>query len=136
VIDACEFTFPTVNYAYGFHEVTKYITMPTYSGGGWYDWLVNAKAWQELPDDLKLVVDVAIKETTLMYWAKVRVETEVVLDKLKKRGMTFITWTPEDMAKLEKARYQTMQKYAEASPLYAEKFKSMMELAEKIGYKP
>jgi TRAP-type mannitol/chloroaromatic compound transport system substrate-binding protein len=136
VIDACEFTFPTVNYSYGFHEVTKYITMPTYSGGGWYDWLVNAKAWQELPDDLKLIVDVAIKETTLLYWAKVRVETEVVLDKLKKHGMNFITWAPEDMAKLEKARYQTMQKYAEGSPLYAEKFKSMMDLAGKIGYKP
>lgn len=136
VIDAAEFTFPTVNYAYGFHEVTKYITMPTYSGGGWYDWLVNDKAWQELPDDLKKIVDVAINETTLLYWLKVRVETEVVLEKLKKHGMTFIYWSPEDMTKLEKARYQIMEKYAAASPGFAEKFKSMMELGAKLGYKP
>ncbi len=137
VIDACEFTFPTVNYAYGFHEVTKYIAMPTYSGGGWYDWMVNEKAWAELPDDLKKIVDVAIREITYNYWMKLRVETEVVLDKLKnKHGMTFVYWTPEDMKMLEKARYDTMVKYAQASPLYAEKFKSMMELAEKLGYKP
>lgn len=136
VIDAAEFTFPTVNYAYGFHEVTKYIIMPTYSGGGWYDWLVNDKAWQELPDDLKKIVDVAINETTLLYWLKVRVETEVVLEKLKKHGMTFIYWSPEDMATLEKARYTIMEKYATASPGFAEKFKSMMELAAKLGYKP
>ncbi len=136
VIDAAEFTFPTVNYAYGFHEVTKFLTMPTYSGGGWYDWLVNSKAWGELPDDLKLIVDVAIRETTYNYWMKVRVDTEVVLDTLKKKGMTFIPWSKEDMAKLERARYDIMKKYAEASPLYAEKFKSMMELADKLGYKP
>jgi len=137
VIDACEFTFPTVNYAYGFHEVTKYISMPTYSGGGWYDWLVNAKAWQELPEDLKKIVEAAINETTLLYWLKVRVETEVVLEKLRtKHGMTFITWSAEDMAKLEKARYQIMEKYAAASPGFAEKFKSMMELAVNLGYKP
>jgi TRAP-type mannitol/chloroaromatic compound transport system substrate-binding protein len=94
------------------------------------------KVRQELPDDLKLIADVAIGRNHAHVLAKVRVETEVVLDKLKKHGMTFITWSPEDMTKLEKARYQAMQKYAEASPLYAEKFKSMMELGAKLGYKP
>ena len=135
VIDATEFTFPTVNYKYGFHEVTKYITMPTYSGGGFYDWLVNKKAWEELPTDLQNIVVAAINETTLMYWLKVRLETQIVLKKLEDAGMTFITWSPEDMATLEKTRVQVMKGYAEKSPGFKEKYDSMMTTLTQLGYK-
>lgn len=134
VVDAAEFTFPTVNYSLGLHEVTKYIILPTYSGGGTYDWFVNAKAWQALPDDLKKIVEVALNETTLMYWLKNIVETEAVMEKLRKHGMVFIQWPPEEMAKLEAARVAAMEKFAEKSPEYAMKLKSMMELLRLLGY--
>ena len=39
------------------------------------------------------------------------------------------------MAKVEGARYQMMQKHAQTSPLYAEKFKSQMDFMHQIGYK-
>ncbi len=128
VIDAAEFTFPTVNYAYGFHEVTKYLcVLPTYSGGGFYDWIANSKAWQKLPDDLKKIVEAAINETTLLYWLKVRLETQRVMKKLKAHGMVFIEWSAEDLSKLEEKRLEVMGKYAAASPGFAEKFESMMK---------
>lgn len=134
VVDAAEFTFPTVNYALGFHEVTKYIILPTYSGGGTYDWFVNAKAWEALPDDLKKIVEVALNETTLLYWLKNIAETEVVMEKLRKHGMTFIQWPPEEMAKLEAARVAAMEKFAAKSPEFATKLKSQMELLRLLGY--
>jgi TRAP-type mannitol/chloroaromatic compound transport system substrate-binding protein len=120
VIDACEFTTPTVNYGLGLQEVTKYIIFPTYSGGGYEDWFVNMKAWQALPDDLKRIVDVALKETAWMYYLKVRLETQIVFEKLQKRGMTFITWSKEDMDKLEAARIAVLEKYGTASPEFKE----------------
>lgn len=128
VIDACEFTFPTVNYGLGLHEVTKYVILPTYSGGGSEDWFVNMKAWQALPDDLKRIVDVALKETSWMYFLKVRLETPIVFEKLKKHGITFITWSKEDMDKLEGARIAAMEKYSAASPEFKEIFDSRMKL--------
>jgi len=129
VIDAAEFTFPTVNYGYGFHEVTKYLcVLPTYSGGGFYDWIANSKAWEKLPDDLKEIVEAAINETTLLYWLKVRLETQRVLKKLKAHGMEFIQWSKEDLTKLEEKRLEVMKKYAAASQGFAEKFDSMMKI--------
>ena len=54
---------------------------------------------------------------------------------LQKKGITFITWSPEDVAKLETARYQMMEKHTQGSPLYEEKFKSQMQLLHQLGYK-
>lgn len=133
VIDACEFTIPTVNYALGFHEVTKYIILPTYSGGGYEDWFVNLKAWQELPDHLKTIVDVALKETAWLYFLKVRLETQLTFEKLRKHGMTFITWSKEDMDKLEAARIAALEKYAAASPAFKEIHESRMKLLKILG---
>jgi len=126
VIDACEFTFPTVNYGYGFHEVTKYVTQ-TLWGGGFYDWIVSKKSWEELPDDLKTIVDVAIKEVTLEYWLKVRLETQKVLKKMKDANIEFIEWSPGDIAEFEKVRLEVMEEYAAKSPAFKERFESMMK---------
>jgi len=135
VIDAAEFTFPTVNYGYGFHEVTKYLcVLPTYSGGGFYDWLASSKAWNKLPDDLKEIVKVAINETTLLYWLKVRLETQRVFKKLKEHGMVFIEWSLEDLATLEKKRLEVMEEYAASSPAFAKKYESMMKTLRDLGY--
>jgi TRAP-type mannitol/chloroaromatic compound transport system substrate-binding protein len=136
VIDAAEFTFPTVNYGYGFHEVTKYLcVLPTYSGGGFYDWIASSKAWEKLPDDLKEIVTVSINETTLLYWLRVRLETQRVFKKLKEHGMEFIEWSLEDLAILEKTRLEVMKEYAASSPEFAKKFESMMTILRELGYK-
>ncbi len=50
VIDAAEFTTPTVNYGYGFQEVAKYIVQPQYTAGNYYEWIVNGKAWVCKPE--------------------------------------------------------------------------------------
>ena len=114
-------------YGYGFHEVTKYLcVLPTYSGGGFYDWIAGSKAWEKLPDDLKKIVTAAINETTLLYWLKVRLETQRVLKKLKAHGMEFIQWSKEDLSKLEEKRLEVMKKYTAKSPGFKEKFDSMM----------
>ena len=135
VIDAAEFTFPTVNYGYGFHEVTKYLcVLPTYSGGGFYDWIAGSKAWNKLPDDLKEIVKTAINETTFLYWLKVRLETQRTFKKLKDHGMEFIEWSPEDLATREAKRLEVMKEYAASSPAFAEKYESMMKTLRDLGY--
>lgn len=135
VIDFCEFTTQTVNYGLGFHEVTKYIVFPSYSGGGSYDWFANRKAWNSLPDDLKKIFIVALNETSFLYYSKVKLETELVNEKLRKHGMTFITWSEKDMEVVEKARIAALEKYAAASSDFARVFKSRMELLRELGYK-
>jgi TRAP-type mannitol/chloroaromatic compound transport system substrate-binding protein len=57
VIDAAEFVTPSIDWALGFQEVTKYWASP-----GWHQpssvigVMINKKAWDELPDDLKTLL--------------------------------------------------------------------------------
>ncbi len=68
VIDGCEFSSPAVNYPQGFHDITKYIIMPgVHQPSCQFDLFINKQKWDELPDDLKAIVNICAKETQL--WA-------------------------------------------------------------------
>jgi TRAP-type mannitol/chloroaromatic compound transport system substrate-binding protein len=70
IIDACEFSSPAVNLPLGFHEVTKYVIEPgAHQPSCQFDIFINKKAWDELPDDLKAIVEICAKETQLWSWA-------------------------------------------------------------------
>jgi TRAP-type mannitol/chloroaromatic compound transport system substrate-binding protein len=135
VVDAAEYTWLMANYGLGWAEVTKYIIFPTFSGGGNYDWFVNMDSWKKLPDDLKKIVEVSLQESTYLFWLKLRLETEKLMQVLEKKGITFITWPAEDQRKMEEARFKCMEKNAQASPAFAEKFKSQMQMMHEMGYK-
>ena len=66
VIDGCEFSGPAINYPMGFHEITKYIIEPgVHQPSSQCEIIINKKKWDELPDDLKAIVEICAKETQL-----------------------------------------------------------------------
>lgn len=66
MIDAAEFSSPSINYPLGFDKVTKYNIQPgVHQPGIQCSVLFNQKAWDTLPEDLKWIVKIAAKETQL-----------------------------------------------------------------------
>lgn len=66
VLDAAEFSSPAVNYPMGFDEVTKYIIQPgVHQPACQFAFFFNKKAYDELGEDLKWILDAAAKETQL-----------------------------------------------------------------------
>lgn len=66
VIDACEFSTPAANIPAGFHEITKYVIEPgVHQPSCQFDIVINKKKWDELPDDLKAIVEICAKETQI-----------------------------------------------------------------------
>jgi TRAP-type mannitol/chloroaromatic compound transport system substrate-binding protein len=65
VVDGAEFSIATVDWTVGFQKITKYWCAPA-----WYQTaivlavIINQKAWNELPDDLKEIVIQAGRATT------------------------------------------------------------------------
>ena len=73
VIDAAEYSTPAINYPMGFDEITKYVIAPgVHQPGFQCDVMINQKAWDSLPDDLKWIVNIAAKETQL--WSNAWIE--------------------------------------------------------------
>jgi TRAP-type mannitol/chloroaromatic compound transport system substrate-binding protein len=70
VVDAAEFSSPSANIPAGFHEITKFAIMPgVHQPSCQFDVVFNKKKWDELPEDLKIIVETAAKETQLWAWA-------------------------------------------------------------------
>jgi TRAP-type mannitol/chloroaromatic compound transport system substrate-binding protein len=135
VVDAAEWTTLTVNYGFGLHEVTKYVVMPSYSGGSTYDWVSNLDAWKSLPDDLKEIVESALHEVGFKYWMKVKAEESRVLQELEEKGIEIIYWSDEDMRKLDEARMQVVgEMYTKDTPEYAVIMRDQFEFLESLGY--
>ncbi|MBM3492168.1 MAG: hypothetical protein FJX68_17350 [Alphaproteobacteria bacterium] len=134
-VDAAEFTTLPVNYEFGFAEVTKHVIFPSYSGGGTYDWAINKKAWDELPEDLKTIMHATLGQVGSQYFMKAILAERKVMDELKKKNMNFITWSEKDMKALELARIAVMrERYAKESEDFAKILKSRLELLQTLGY--
>jgi len=61
VIDAFEFSSPSVNVPFGFNEIAKYAMFPgIHAPGVLMPGLVNKDAWNKLPDGYKIILEHAI----------------------------------------------------------------------------
>jgi TRAP-type mannitol/chloroaromatic compound transport system substrate-binding protein len=105
VIDAAEFSAPAINYPMGFDDITKYVIEPgVHQPSVQCGLLFNMDAWNELPADLKWIVNIAAKETQL--WSNAWIENLNIeaINKFKEK-VEFVTMDKEtriEFAKMTK----------------------------------
>jgi TRAP-type mannitol/chloroaromatic compound transport system substrate-binding protein len=121
VIDAAEFSAPAINYPMGFDEITQYVIQPgVHQPSVQLSFFINQDAWNELPDDLKWIVDTAAKETQL--WSTAWIENlNIEAIKLFKEKVEFIKMDPE-----------TISAFAQQTKNYLEELKSKNPDVKKV----
>ncbi|MCB2215760.1 MAG: TRAP transporter substrate-binding protein DctP [Desulfobulbaceae bacterium] len=136
ILDATEYLSIRANYDHNFHEVTDYIIGPTYSGGQSIDWIVNLNSWNELSDDLKTKVEMALKITNFDYWNQAVPDEKQVFEKLTTElNMTYIELPEKDAEKMFEARRAAMKERSADMPDYRKRVDSQMKWAkEALGY--
>ncbi len=125
VIDATEFSMPTHDLSYGFYQLAKFNYFP-----GWHqqtsvsELLMSLKAWQGLTKYQQSMINTACRDT--MFWALVRSDAKQVpaMRELEKKGVTFVRWKDEDLAKLRKAWDEVVKEKSASDPLFAKITKS------------
>ncbi len=110
VIDATELTTPGGDLPLGFHEVAKYVIVPgAHQPSATFELQVNLKAWEELPADLKAIVEYAAMNATLNSWVKHTTLDVPALDAYKKKG-NIIHYLPIEV---QKRIYELGREWAE-----------------------
>jgi TRAP-type mannitol/chloroaromatic compound transport system substrate-binding protein len=131
IIDAFEYITPSLNWGMGFQEVADYMYMsPSRSPSDAQSLFVNKKKWDELPDDLKLIVEMAAHYVSRKFFTEELIMDAEAIEKFKEYG-TVIEKIPEEIEELmyEKAN----EYYAEESakdPNYEKIYNSTMDFAE------
>ena len=130
VVEGIEFADPFNNWSAGFHEIGKYIILP-----GWHSTagisfvLVNQDTWNELPDDLKYIVEVAAHETVTYQRSSDLLDAAEAMKKFKDYGCEFIRLPDEDLAALDEVGQRILDEYAK-DPFFDEVLSSVREFKE------
>lgn len=120
VLDAAECATPALNQQLGLYEVTKYMIMP-----GWHqpatviELIVNKKAYDSLPDDLKAALDAVSMEN--MLWSYGYFEAlnfKAVEDILKKGKVKVVRLDEKTLKQLKAASDKLLGEISAKDPLF------------------
>jgi len=120
VIDATEFSMPTIDIKLGFYQIAKYNYFP-----GWHqqvsvsELLMNKDAWNKLSKAHKTIIKVGLGDSVMHTYA----ETEAknfggMAEMQQKHGVTVKRWPDETLAKFEKAWFEVVKEESAKDPLF------------------
>jgi len=134
IIDAAVYGPIATQYELGFHEVTKYIAMPPMASEG-DEAIINMDAWNKLPDDLKILLELSIAEHGERLAAIYRHESEKALEAFAKKGVKVSVMPESERLKLTALGWKVVDKYAAKDPDFAkgaEVLKNYLKLIGKV----
>ena len=120
VIDATEFSMPTMDVKLGFHQIAKFNYFP-----GWHQQvscshlLMNKKAWDALPDPYKAMIEVAGQAQIAYTYAETEaMQFDQMAEMRDKHKVQVKRWSDKDLATFEKAWLDVLSEESAKDPLF------------------
>jgi TRAP-type mannitol/chloroaromatic compound transport system substrate-binding protein len=121
VIDATEFSMPSIDYDLGFYQIAKFNYFP-----GWHqqssigELLMNKKGWDGLSKQQMAIISAGCGDS--INWSFIRSEAKQfeAMNKLKAKGVTSVRWSDADLAKLKEAWEEVVVEESGKDPLFKE----------------
>jgi TRAP-type mannitol/chloroaromatic compound transport system substrate-binding protein len=120
VIDATEFSMPTMDIKQGFHQVAKFNYFP-----GWHQQvsvshlLMNKKSFDALPKSYKKIVEVAAGYQVMYNYAESEASNFAAMEEMAvKYGVKIKRWPDDQIAAFEKAWLEVIQEESAKDPLF------------------
>jgi TRAP-type mannitol/chloroaromatic compound transport system substrate-binding protein len=120
VIDATEFSMPTMDIKQGFHQVAKFNYFP-----GWHqlvsvsEVLMNKQTYEALPKSYKKILQVAAgNQIHYTYAESEAMQFAAMAEMEKKHKVQIKRWKDSDIAAFEKAWLEVLQEESAKDPLF------------------
>jgi len=132
VIDATEFSIPSVDRALGFFRVVKHYYFP-----GWHqpsslmELLVNRERWEALaPEQRRYIENACLAGTTWSLARGIATQAEA-LEFFAAQGVTLHRWSPELLARFREVSTQVMDEHSARDPAFARAWHSLRDFRER-----
>ena len=136
VIDATEFSMPTMDIDLGFYQIAKFNYYP-----GWHqpssasELLMNKAAWEALPDAYQAMLELGAGESIHFTYVETEAKNPVAMNEiLEKYGVQNVRWTDDELAAFEQAWIEVLAEQSAADPTFKKVADSY--LAFRKVYKP
>jgi TRAP-type mannitol/chloroaromatic compound transport system substrate-binding protein len=120
VIDATEFSMPTMDTRLGFHQIAKFNYFP-----GWHqqvsagELLMHKPAWDKLSDQHKAIIDIACRDSIAFnYVESDHAQFAAMAEYQAKHGVKVKRWSDEDLAAFEKAWMEVLAEESAKDALF------------------
>jgi len=121
VIDATEFSMPSIDLSLGFYQIAKHNYFP-----GWHqqssigEYLINASEWNKLNDQQQAWVETACSDS--MQWSFVRSEALQfpAMKRQQAKGVTLHRWPDEILKAFEVKWLEVVAEQSAKDPLFKE----------------
>ncbi|MCM8532214.1 MAG: TRAP transporter substrate-binding protein [Lentisphaeraceae bacterium] len=122
VLDATEFSMPSIDKNLGFHKIVKYNYFP-----GWHqqatflELIVNKDLWESLPEAHKAIIEMACNESLVNSIAEGEAKQfDVMRENIDKNGVHLKNWNKEMMLAFRSAWHDIADEEAKKNKFFAE----------------
>ncbi len=133
VVDAGDWSSPALNMMSGLHKVAKYFNYPGFHSLPQGDFTVNKKEWEKLPDDIKAILEVAVREWGFDLSNRAFIADLEAVEMMKTEGAVPIKWSDENLAKARQLAEQVWDAWAAKSPKCKRAIELQKAWLKKIG---
>lgn len=134
VIDAGEFSIPSMDKTLAFHEIAKYLLVPgIHQPSTILDILVNKKSWEKLPPDLQDIVKGAAQMTTMRMLTNSIAKDIEALTFFKQKGVTINYLDPKIQKELYATAVALMDQKATKDPFFAKVWESQKKFRKEYN---
>ena len=120
VIDATEFSMPTMDMALGFHQIAKFNYFP-----GWHqqtsvsELLMNKGEWDKLSEQHKRIIQVALNDAVVHTYVETEAKQFPVMQEMRdKHKVQVKRWSDEDLKMFEKAWLEVLAEESRKDELF------------------
>ena len=134
VIDAGEFSTPSIDWSMGFQEVTEYWASP-----GWHQLgsvvgvMINKKAWDKLPDHMKIALKDAAMANFLWSFTFFEYGAIDATQKFLDKGIKITRLSDKDLDELQKIANKHTLESCKKNPLFAKVAYSQFKFLKDIS---
>jgi TRAP-type mannitol/chloroaromatic compound transport system substrate-binding protein len=141
-IDVADYVGPAINYALGFHQVTKYISMgpagfmSIYQPVDLMDLTVGMKAWNRLSPRMKQFVEMEVKSYSIEHHAKIQKADQEAWKGFEDAGSVVTRLSERDVQKFTDLAVPLWYKWANKDKYAAKVFKIQLDymMSGSLGY--
>ena len=133
VIEAADWGTPSMNQRMGFFQVAKFFNYPGFHSMAMGDFTVNKKEWDKLPEDIKQILITATREWCWDTIERVAIDDLKAVKEMQAQGVTPVTWSDEDLAKVREVVVGVWDEWGQKSPMSKKVIDSQKEWLKDLG---
>ncbi len=132
VVEAADWGTLGMNDDLGYHEIAPYPLYPGFHSAPIAEVAVNMRRWNALPDDIKLLVEMAVRDFNRDMVEQIGLQDAAVAAGAAARGVELVNWSREERRRFREVAASVWEDYASGSAMAVRILESHLAFLQRL----